>query len=87
MAKQGMKRPEVSHTKHRNEVDPVPEIDGKSTQSKAKAEPPAIETEGADLEVFQTEHPSPGQVYSAMESDLAKANLENDLSAADAQDS
>ena len=37
MAKQGMKRPEYTHTK--NEVPPVPELQGKAKRTKEKAKP------------------------------------------------
>jgi hypothetical protein len=39
MAKQGMKRPERTHTQPKNEVKPVPEIQGKAKSGKAKAKP------------------------------------------------
>lgn len=39
MAKQGMKRPEVTHVKTRNEVPPVPELQGKPKTTKEKAKP------------------------------------------------
>lgn len=37
MAKKGMKRPERTHVKPRNEVTPVPEIQGKAKSGKIKA--------------------------------------------------
>lgn len=37
MAKKGMKRPERTHVKPRNEVTPVPEIQGKAKSGKVKA--------------------------------------------------
>ena len=37
MAKKGMKRPERTHVKPRNEVSPVPEIQGKAKSGKIKA--------------------------------------------------
>jgi hypothetical protein len=37
MAKQGMKRPEVTHVKPRNEAPPVPELQGKAKSGKKKA--------------------------------------------------
>lgn len=40
MAKQGMKRPERTHTKPKNEVPPVPELQGKPKSGKEKAAPP-----------------------------------------------
>lgn len=39
MAKQGMKRPEVTHVKPRNEVPPVPELQGGAKKTKEKAKP------------------------------------------------
>lgn len=39
MAKQGMKRPEVTHVKPRSEAPPVPEIQGKAKSGKKKAGP------------------------------------------------
>ena len=39
MAKQGMKRPDWTHTKPKNEQPPVPEIQGKAKRTKEKAKP------------------------------------------------
>lgn len=39
MAKQGMKRPERTHTQPRNDVPPVPELQGKPKYTKEKAKP------------------------------------------------
>lgn len=39
MAKQGMKRPERTHVKPRNEAAPVPELQGKAKTTKEKAKP------------------------------------------------
>lgn len=39
MPKQGMKRPQRTHTKPRNEVFPVPELQGKAKTTKEKAKP------------------------------------------------
>ena len=39
MAKKGMKRPERTHVKPRNEAGPVPEIQGKAKTTKEKAKP------------------------------------------------
>lgn len=39
MAKQGMKRPERTHVKPRNEAPPVPELQGKAKTTKEKAKP------------------------------------------------
>ena len=39
MAKQGMKRPERTHTQPKNQVNPVPELQGKAKTAGAKAAP------------------------------------------------
>ena len=39
MAKQGMKRPERTHTQPKNELTPVPEIQGSAKSTKEKAKP------------------------------------------------
>ncbi len=39
MAKQGMKRPEVTHVKPRNEQAAVSEIQGKAKKTKEKTKP------------------------------------------------
>ena len=39
MAKQGMKRPEVTHVKPRNEEPAVPELQGKAKRTKEKVQP------------------------------------------------
>lgn len=39
MAKKGMARPEWTHTKPRNEVPPVPQIQGKAKHGKENAKP------------------------------------------------
>ena len=39
MAKQGMKRPQRTHVKPRNEVPPVPELQGAAKRTKDKAKP------------------------------------------------
>ena len=39
MAKKGMKQAEVTHVKPRNEVEPVPELQGKVKTGKEKSKP------------------------------------------------
>ena len=39
MAKQGMKRPERTHTQPRNDVPPGPELQGGPKRTKEKAKP------------------------------------------------
>lgn len=41
MAKQGMKRPERTHTKPKNQTQPVPELQGAAKRTKEKAPPPS----------------------------------------------
>lgn len=52
MAKQGMKRPERTHTKPRNEFPPVPEIQGKAKHGKAHAKPIIADSSSGDLKVY-----------------------------------
>ena len=90
MAKQGMKRMERTHTQPRNDVPPVPEIQGKAKHTKAHAAPIITGTAAPEQKVyhappFSKEKPiSPA--YPVIDNDLARDNLENHLSAADLQD-
>ena len=54
MAKQGMKRPEDTHTPPRNDVSPVPEIQGKAKHGKKKANPIIAGTEASSQKVWHT---------------------------------
>ena len=87
MAKQGMKRPERTHTKPRNTQEPVPEIQGKAKAGKEKANP-IIEGVGtAGTKVFhkgKTDKPI-SSAYPVMDTDLARDNIEIDLPKADLQ--
>ena len=84
MAKQGMARPDWTKTHPRNEVSPVPALQGKAKSGKAKANPIIAGTEGGDLKVY---HQRPiSQFYKQIDNDLARDNLENDLPLADLQD-
>lgn len=53
MAKQGMKRPERTHTRPHNEMTPVPEIQGKAKCGKAHARPIIA---GEDEQVYKVYH-------------------------------
>lgn len=78
MAKQGMtKRPE-------NDAPPVPELQGKAKHAKKKANPIIAGASGPTMKVYH-EKPIPG-VYPAIDTDLARDNLENDIPAADLED-
>ena len=71
MAKQGMARPDWTKLHPRNEQSPVPH-------------PIIAQTMGAEQKVWH-EKPIP-DAYRAIDTDLARDNLENDLTMADLQD-
>jgi len=52
MAKQGMARPDRTHTKPKNDLPPVPGIQGKAKSSKQPARPIVGGTEEPDLKVW-----------------------------------
>ena len=83
MAKKGMARPDWTKGP-KNEVPPVPELQGKAKHTKAKAAPIITGTSGPHMKVFH-EKPIPG-AYSTIDTDLARDNLENDIPAADLED-
>ena len=83
MAKKGMKRPEWTHPQPRNQSDPVPELQGKAKSGKKKARPIVSGTGGTEMKVFHTERPIPSNVYPAIDTDLGRDNLQNDIPAAD----
>ena len=85
MAKQGMARPDWTHTRPRNDAPPVPEIQGKAKHGKAKARPIVAGTGGPEQKVYH-QRPIPVDVYPVLDTDLARDNVENDLTAADLQD-
>lgn len=55
MAKQGMARPDWTHTKPRNTVSPVPEIQGKAKHTKKPANPIISGTTGAEQKVYHVQ--------------------------------
>lgn len=55
MAKTGMARPEWTHTRPRNDVPPVPELQGKAKHGKEKASPIIAGTSGPELKVYHTQ--------------------------------
>ncbi|MBQ8194414.1 MAG: hypothetical protein IJZ47_03530 [Oscillospiraceae bacterium] len=86
MAKQGMKRPDYTHTQPKNDIAPVPEIQGKAKHTKQRANPIIAGTNPPAQKVWHTERPISENIYPAIDTDLARDNIENDLTAADAQD-
>ena len=85
MAKQGMARPDWTKHHPKNEVSPVPQIQGKARTGKKKANPIIAGTYGASQKVWH-EKPVPEDAYGILDTDLARDNLENDLPFADLQD-
>lgn len=85
MAKQGMARPERTHVKPKNEIPPVPELQGKAKNSNAPANPIVGGTSGPNQKVIHTERPI-SKAYREIDNDLARDNVENDLPGADLHD-
>ncbi len=85
MAKKGMARPDWTHTQPRNDVSPVPVIQGRAKSGKKKATPIISGTSGAEQKVYHTEKPI-SKAYHVMDTDLARDNMENDIPAADLND-
>ena len=85
MAKKGMARPDWTHTQPRNDVSPVPVIQGKAKSGKKKANPIISGTSGAEQKVYHTEKPI-SKAYPVLDTDLDRDNLENDIPAADLND-
>lgn len=83
MAKKGMKRIGRTHTKPKNEVAPVPEI-------QRKAKPVISGTKAPSLKVYHSKPHSEereiSSAYKGLDTDLARDNLENHLPDADLQD-
>ncbi len=68
----------------KNDIPPVPELQGKAKHGKEKANPIIAGTSGPSMKVF---HEKPvSRAYSTIDTDLARDNLENDIPAADLED-
>ncbi|MDD6727834.1 MAG: hypothetical protein PUE08_01235 [Eubacteriales bacterium] len=90
-----MKRPDRTHTKQRNEQPSVPEIQGKAKSGKVKAHTIIAGTEPPEQKVYHSK-PVPitkiakekpiSDVYKVIDNDLARDNLENDITSADLED-
>lgn len=94
MAKQGMKKTKQMQTKQRNETEIVPEIQGKSKNEKRHIRAVITGTQSPSQKVYQSipysdkrnqEKPI-SDAYSVIDNDLARDNLENDITDADLQD-
>lgn len=94
MAKKSMKRANVTHTKPRNAQAAVPEIQGKAKSGKEKANPIIAGTKAPELKVYHStpfsakrnDSPILSEIYPEIDTDLARDNIENDMTAADLQD-
>ena len=90
MAKKGMKRIDRTHTKPRNDVPAVPEIQGKAKSGKVNANPIIAGTDAPSQKVYHgtpyTEEKPISSAYAEIHTDLARDNLENDIPAADLSD-
>lgn len=58
MAKQGMARPDVTHTQPRNTQPPVPQVQGKARSGKEKAAPIIAGTSGPGMKVYHQNPPA-----------------------------
>lgn len=85
MSKKGMKRPQRTHAKPKNEQAAVPEIQGKAKSGKVAANPIIAGTSAPAQKVYHSEKPI-ASVYKEIDTDLARDNLENDIPSADLQD-
>ncbi|MGN1481881.1 hypothetical protein [Porcipelethomonas sp.] len=93
MSKQGMSRPERTHTQPKNDAAAVPEIQGKAKHGNIRANPVIAGTHAPSLKVYHSvpytnkkrEKPI-SDVYAVIDNDLARDNIENDITAADLQD-
>lgn len=94
MAKKGMKRQNVTHTKPRNQQAAVPEIQGEAKHGHVSANPIIAGTKAPSLKVYHTtphsekeaENPILSEIYPEIDTDLAIDNIQNDMTAADLQD-
>lgn len=83
MAKQGMSRPDTPQGP-RNDVPPVPQIQGKARSGRKRAAPIVSGTPGPTQKVWHGKPAS--QAHGIAGGDLARDNPENDLPFADLQD-
>lgn len=81
MAKKGMKRPDYTHTQPKNDVSPVPEIQGKAKSGKAHANPIIAGTSSSSQKVWHNKSYSDEVPISS-----AYSVIDNDIPAADLQD-
>jgi len=90
MSKKGMKRPEYKHSHSHSAAESVPLIQGKAKHGNAHVNPIIAGTKPPSQKVFHTvpfsEEKPISSVYPVIDNDLARDNIENDITAADLQD-
>lgn len=89
MAKKGMHRIDNIKSENKNPAKIVPELQGRAKLSNEKANPIIVGTEPPSQKVFHSKPHSEkpiSQFYSYIDNDLARDNLENDITRADLQD-
>ena len=90
MAKQGMNRPEWMHTQPKNTAAADPEIQGKAKHGKVHVNPIIAGTKPPAQKVYHTKPFSQekpiSDAYAVIDNDLARDNVESDLTAAELQD-
>lgn len=91
MAEKGTKRQKITNSKPVNNLAAVPEIQGKAKHGNSKANPIIAGTHSPELKVYHStphkNHEKPvSDVYPVIDNDIARDNIENDLTAADLQD-
>ena len=84
MAKRDMARSSWNKQRLKNDISPVPQIQGKARTGKKKVEPIIAGTMGSELKA-RHEKPIP-KVYRELDTDLARDNIENNMTFADLQD-
>lgn len=92
MKKQGTKHPDITQAKPENAAA-VPEIQGKAKHGNARVNPIIAGTHAPSLKVYhsvphssENEDKPISEAYPVIDNDLARDNIENDLTAADLQD-
>lgn len=90
MSKKGMKRPQRTHTKEKNIMPTVPEIQGAVNSLNEKTVSNISGTQAPSQKIFRSEtfmEEKPiSEAYPTIDNDLGRDNIENDITVADLQD-
>ena len=79
MAKKGLKRPDRTHTQPRNQLEPVPEIQGKAKHAKEKAGAVNNGVGASGQMDYYRGRSISSDVYPVINTDLVRKNLENGI--------